>query len=356
MTSLIVPGNRSLTPEQQQQLDWIVRLRPGRDVVIAIDLTESVGLNDPGRMHLRQIIERALKPGDTVHIMPFATTTRSPIAFEYRSEADIPDILEAVPMNAGPEQGTDIQCAELDVYRYLAQLNQDRLLNNQPIKPQSVVWLTDAPLDIPEGESQRWIEAPNSPCGVLGSPRAQERTAWMNALPMEKRQIELGNYQLTVVDIPPIVQEFCSPQPGGGEICLVDEYISNQLGIFYWGGAIGGIVVLSAVSFGLFYLFRCNKKWSVQMSDGQSTFNFMLRNHQSIGFGGTDGGCIGFMPLPGAQLVGKLVRQGTNLKVISIIPGAVSYQGNGIMGATKVQSTFFTLNCDGVDLSITVRR
>ncbi len=103
MASLIVPGNRSLTPLQQTGLAWVGRWG-GRDVVLAIDLTESVGLNDPGRLHLRQIIQKTLTEGDTVHIIPFATTARSPIAFEYRGEADLPKILEAVPMTAGLEQ------------------------------------------------------------------------------------------------------------------------------------------------------------------------------------------------------------------------------------------------------------
>ncbi len=135
--------------------------------MLAIDLTESVGLNDPGRLHLRQIIEKTLTKGDTVHILPFAMRVRSPVVFEYQGSADIPNILEAVPMNAGTEQGTD----------------QDRLHNQQPIKNQSVIWITDAPLNLPQGQTDQWIEFPNSVCGLADTPEAQERSQWFAALP-----------------------------------------------------------------------------------------------------------------------------------------------------------------------------
>jgi hypothetical protein len=44
----------------------VARLHGGHDVVLAIDLTESVGLNDEGRIRLRQIVEDSLRPGDPV--------------------------------------------------------------------------------------------------------------------------------------------------------------------------------------------------------------------------------------------------------------------------------------------------
>jgi hypothetical protein len=48
--------------------------REGRDVVLAINLTESVGLNDERRLRLKQIIQDSLVPSDSVHIVPFAST------------------------------------------------------------------------------------------------------------------------------------------------------------------------------------------------------------------------------------------------------------------------------------------
>ncbi len=48
-------------PWQQLSLNLISRIYSGRDVVIAIDLTESVGLNAEGRLRLTQIIEDSLQ-------------------------------------------------------------------------------------------------------------------------------------------------------------------------------------------------------------------------------------------------------------------------------------------------------
>lgn len=49
------------------------RIYGGRDVVIAIDLTESLGLNAEGRLRLTQIIEDSSQSGDTVYVVPFAS-------------------------------------------------------------------------------------------------------------------------------------------------------------------------------------------------------------------------------------------------------------------------------------------
>ncbi len=68
----VTPG-QPLTDFQKTGLEWVGRLHGGRDVVLAIDLTESVGLNDEGHIRLRQIVEDSLKSGDTVYVVPFAT-------------------------------------------------------------------------------------------------------------------------------------------------------------------------------------------------------------------------------------------------------------------------------------------
>ncbi|MDP5016516.1 MAG: VWA domain-containing protein, partial [Dolichospermum sp.] len=62
----ITPG-QPLTDTQRNGLQ-LVSLWGGskRDVVLAIDVTESVGLNDQGRIRLRQIVADSLKPGDSV--------------------------------------------------------------------------------------------------------------------------------------------------------------------------------------------------------------------------------------------------------------------------------------------------
>ena len=68
----IAPG-KSVKREQQFGLNLASRIYGGRDVVMAIDLTESVGLNAEGRLRLTQIIEDSLQSGDTVYVVPFAS-------------------------------------------------------------------------------------------------------------------------------------------------------------------------------------------------------------------------------------------------------------------------------------------
>jgi hypothetical protein len=55
----VAPG-QPLTSFQKIGLESVARLHGGRDVVLAIDLTESVGLNDEGHLRLRQIVEDSL--------------------------------------------------------------------------------------------------------------------------------------------------------------------------------------------------------------------------------------------------------------------------------------------------------
>jgi hypothetical protein len=60
----VAPG-QTLKPWQQLGLKLVSRIYGGRDVAIAIDLTESVGLNAEGRLRLTQIIQDSLQSGDT---------------------------------------------------------------------------------------------------------------------------------------------------------------------------------------------------------------------------------------------------------------------------------------------------
>lgn len=354
MSVPVVPGNRPLTSEQKQGLEWVARLGGGRDVVLAIDLTESVGLNDPGRQHLRQIIEKTLTPGDTVHIISFATTTRPPIVFQYQGEQSISEIVTAIPMNAGTEQGTDIMCAELDVYKYVAQLNQDRLVNSQPIKPQSVVWITDAPLEIPEGQSRQWIEAPNSPCGLAGSELTQARTMWMQSLPRISREIQPGQFRLTVVDIEPTVQEFCTPRPGGGEVCLVNDYLVKQL---WLPGLLGGVLILGVLGFGAWSVWR-NRNWQITLTSNEQTLTFPLGPGQKIGLGAFGPGCVGYIPLQAMELQGTLERKGTNLYITQHNNASLILHGQDIIGSKEIprNSNFFALECAGQTIQVTVQK
>jgi hypothetical protein len=246
-TTKITPG-QTLTSTQKVGLDLVAVLGGGRDVVLAIDLTESVGLNDEGRIRLRQIIEDSLKPGDTVYVIPFAQDVvfnevksdvnplGTPVQFSSKNQENIAKILTKIPSQDTSYYGTDIQQAELTIYQGLAQINQNRLQANQNIKPQSVVWISDAPLFTQPGiSSDIWIETPaGSPFRLAESPESQQRQAWIEDLPIKKRSLSIKThnnqqYKLTVVDIAPTVQEFCTPAPGNQETCLVTPYLIKKL-------------------------------------------------------------------------------------------------------------------------------
>jgi hypothetical protein len=132
----VTPG-QPLTDFQKTGLEWVGRLHGGRDVVLAIDLTESVGLNDEGHIRLRQIVEDSLKSGDTVYVVPFATKVNplepeiNPLkleaAIQFKGKADVEKILQLIPFQANLNlQNTDVQRAELTIYQGLADLNPNR--------------------------------------------------------------------------------------------------------------------------------------------------------------------------------------------------------------------------------------
>ncbi len=212
-----VTPSKNLNPQQKQGLELITRLHNGRDVILAIDLTGSVDFSTQGRIQLRQIIEKSLQSGDSVYIVPFASEVNplsrqsnlfaNPIAF--RGKKDIDKILEAIPWESDPNvRNTDIQRAELSVYQGVARLNQCRLTQDKPIKPQSVVWITDAPLlTQPKITSEVWKETPSeSPFRLANSPESIDRQGWLKALPINLRQQQITtnnnkSYQFSVVDI-----------------------------------------------------------------------------------------------------------------------------------------------------------
>jgi len=270
----VTPGE-PLNDWQAIGLKLISQLQGGRDVVIAFDLTGSVDFNDEGKTRLRQIIQDSLKPGDRVYVIPFASgvdplqtnkeSFSNPVNFR-GTEEDINSILNLFPDSNSNLENTDIQKAEAFVYKELAKQNQCRFSENERIKPQSIVWVTDAPLLSKPGiSSDVWIETPaNSPFRQKDSPESMDRQQWLENLPLSKNTQKIitnnnKSYDLSVVDIAPTVQEFCTPAPGGKVICSVNSYLFNQL----WLPALLLLAGTIGLGFLLRYWLSLQHKWDM---------------------------------------------------------------------------------------------
>lgn len=356
----VTPG-QSIKPWQNIGVEFISHLYGGRDVVIAIDLTESVGLNEEGKIRLTQIIKDSLQSGDTVYVVPFASEVNlvapnvNPISLEqgikFRGKTeDIDRILQAVPFQSEINAtNTDIQQAELFIYQGLARINQCRLTDNRSIKPQSVVWLTDAPLLTPPGiNSDTWIETPaNSPFRFKDSQESQVRESWLKVLPLQERsrQIEGNNntaYQLSVLDIPPTVQEFCTPAPGGKETCLVTPYLIKLLwlptGIF--------LLVLIASGIWFKYLISINQKWKLKISFDSDNLQeervCYLKNKQRIAIGDDS---LNGIKCPGEEIRGYLSRQGNRIYLKPTKTAPIFYRDREISKPEKITGNYLKINC-----------
>jgi hypothetical protein len=356
----IAPGN-NVKSWQQLGLDLASRIYGGRDVVFAIDLTESVGLNAEGRLRLTQIIEDSLRSGDTVYVVPFASQVNplqpgvNPLAKEqgikFKSKpADIESILKVLPFESQIKlNNTDIQQAELFTYRGLAQLNQCRLEENTALKPQSIVWLTDAPLLTKPGiDSATWVETPaTSPFRLLDSSASKERQSWLEALPIKERSqtITTDNnrtYQLSVVDLPPNVQEFCTPTPGGKETCLVTPYLAKLL----WFPTLMGIILLGIGGLWTRYLITLNKKWKLKISfesdEDKEEQVCYLKNKQKIAIGDDN---LNSIYSPGDEVRGYLQRKGNRLYLIPLQNQLIFYREQEVKKAITIERNSFKLNC-----------
>lgn len=364
--SKVTPSQQPLSNVQKNGLK-LAAIGQGRDVVMAIDLTESVGLNDEGRLRLKQIIQDSLQSGDSVYVVPFASTVNplqpqvdplaagAAIPFHGRP-ADIDRILQALPLNSSRKhQNTDIQQAEATIYKGLAQLNQCRLTENLGVKSQSVVWLTDAPLSTPVGiTSAVWVETPGeSPFRVQNSAASQERQQWLKALPIQLRSQKISNYNLSVADISPTVQEFCTPAPGGRETCLVDGYLVRQL----WLPALVLSIGFLALVGGGFWLFRywrsLQQSWKLTVADEHDSEPRIhyLRNHHKLGIG-SDIECHG------GETRGYLRREGNRL-FLEPLKGEgleVYYQNREVTQRQVLTGKNIRLNCphQSCDFELTI--
>jgi hypothetical protein len=324
----ITPG-KELNLHQKTALGVVAGIHNKRDVVLAIDLTESVGINDEGHIRLQQIIEDSLKSGDLVYVVPFASNIvnseeisnlhplGTPIIFDKKSQQNIDKVLQKIPLSANLKlQNTDIHQAEFTIYQGLAQLNQNRLQQNQPIKFQSVVWITDAPLLTKSGNE--WIETPaDSPFRVEDSLQSQARSAWIDALPLNKRELSIQTadskeYKLAVVDIKPVVQEFCTIAPNNKEFCKVNSYLFGQL----WLPAIVSLLGIIFIFFWARYFINLRKKWRVSVVADLEEYEKECRPllpGKSFAIGQGDSNCIDEIDCPGAEVRAYLERQGNQL-------------------------------------------
>ncbi|TAE61148.1 MAG: VWA domain-containing protein [Nostocales cyanobacterium] len=361
----ITPG-QPLTDTQKNGLQLVSLLGGGkRDVVLAIDVTESVGFNDQGRIRLRQIVEDSLKPGDLVYVVPFAQNVVSgdvislenplgtPIYFNQKNPENINKILAKIPFNYDPNRyGTDIQRAELTVYQGIAQINQNRLAKNQPIKPQSVVWVTDAPRFTKPGiTSEIWIETPrDSPFRSSTSPESQERQNWLNALPLKERSLIIKSennkdYTLSVVDLNPTIQEFCTPAPGGQETCLVNPYLLQQL----WPPTFILLLILAAAGSGIFKFYQLQKKWDLQVTfevhGEDEPQRCRLPNNKKIAIGEHNSSYVDSIECPGGEIRAYLERKGEKLYLVPMENGKIQLNSKIVTSRTLITGNKFTLNC-----------
>jgi hypothetical protein len=344
--SKVVPSHQPLSSWQKTGLN-LTSSWQGRDVVLAIDLTGSVRLNDEGRLRLKQIIQDSLRPGDAVYVVPFASTVNplQPQVDCLATDAAIPfdgkptdidsakptlheRILQTLPLKSSNAlQNTDIQIAEATIYRGLAQLNQCRLTSNKSIRSQSVVWLTDAPLLTKPGiTSVTWVETPaNSPYRQQNSAESKERQEWLDALPLQLRSQKIGNYNLSVVDIAPTVQEFCTPAPGGQETCLINGYLLQQLWLPVLLSCLGILTTLAGGIWWFRYWRSLQQAWKLTIADGSDSEPQIcyLRNRQRLGIG-SDIEC------QGQDIRGYLRREGNKLFLEPSGELPIHYQNNEV--------------------------
>lgn len=358
----------ALSNNQKLGLELVSKFSGGRDVVFAVDLTESVSLDAQGKVRLKQIVQDSLNKGDSVYIVPFSSkinptnpnvnslSLSSAIAFR-NAKQDIDKIIEQIPLSANiAEKNTDIQQAEHFIYRNLAQINQNRLCSKQPIKPQSVVWLTDAPLKTEAGiTSDIWVETPaNSAYRNSNSSESLDRQNWLNHLPINLRSLKIDNYQLSIADIKPTVQEFCTPAPGGKETCLVNSYITSQL----WLPTtilmvIFGLFLGSGI-FALKYYLSLQKTWTleIELPNDEDKQILYLKNQNSLAIG-EDIECLG------GEIRGYLRREGNQLIIEpnNILP--IIYKGKEIKQKQVITGNIIRLNCPynerDFDITITIK-
>lgn len=352
----VAPNLDPLNFWQRLGINLVARLQGKRDVVLAIDLTESVGFGVEGELRLQQIVEKSLQSGDRVYLVGFATDVNPsyPIGFNaisdqeeihFRKSSDSIEALTAQILDLARNstfRNTNIQRAELYVYEQLAQRNHCRLIQGQPIRNQSVVWITDAPILREPGMGwDQWKETPaGDPFLDANSPESQLRQNWLQVLnPTKQTKIiptAQGQYQWTVTDIAATVQELCSPAPGGKEICTVNSYLVQQL----WLPSLSLISVLLFAVLGARYWLSLQKPWRLEIrydSDDYLDSRYVyLRERQQISFEEDGPSSI---ECPGTEVRGYLERRGNRLYLKPTGDDTILFQNDLLTAKTALPPT-----------------
>jgi hypothetical protein len=229
------------------------------------------------------------------------------------------------------------------------------------------VWITDAPLNTKTPAThQDWVETPlDSPFRLANSLESQQRQTWLEKLPLDTRSIAIKTdpnkqpYRLSVVDMSPNVQEFCTPAPGGRETCLVNPYLINQL----WlpTTLLAGFLISSI--FIAYKLHRHFQKWTLKVmvtgKDEPQTINLQTGERIAIGADDSFKHAIEFPRYK--DVVAHLVRKGEKLYLQPTGAGEISYNGKKVEQETLITKSRISLECAGgknqnYTVEITIRR
>jgi hypothetical protein len=209
------------------------------------------------------------------------------------------------------------------------------------------------------------VETPaESPFRQKDSFESRERQQWIESLPISKNSQTITThnnktYNLTIVDILPTVQEFCTPAPGGQKICSVNSYIFNQL----WFPVF--LFICSGVSLGIvaIYWFSLRRPWRLRIDMGEEygSETRQLKNGERLYLGG-DRGRPRPIELPGGdESRGYLERKGNKLILTITRQGTLSYN-NKTSNSFRIDTTNgFTIKLpdyedNSLKLSITVKK
>ena len=180
--------------------------------------------------------------------------------------------------------------------------------------------------------------------------------------------VDLPGYRITIVDFPPQVQESCTPKPGGGTLCLVNDYVRSQL---FWPQVILGtglILGLTLLIAGFVRWQQHRSTWTFRVvfeaDPDRDPFTFSLKSGQRLALGGLDPACVGEIDgIPGvSQTAGYLERRGLQLYLVPLDPEAAIVDLNGVtLSSAQLlkNSKRFRLSCrppQGSDYTLSINR